>query len=37
MSSHVLLNLINEFGKIDKMRGLLCLLSPFHNESEHEC
>ena len=32
MSAHVLLNLLNKFGKRDKMRGLPCILSPFHNE-----
>ena len=32
MSSHVLLNLLNEFGKRDKMRGLLSILSLFCNE-----
>ena len=32
MSAHVLLNLLNEFGKIDKMRGLPSILSLFHNE-----
>ena len=31
MSAHVLLNLINKLGKIDKMRGLPNILSPFHN------
>ena len=29
MSAHVLLNLLNELGKIDKMRGLPSILSPF--------
>ena len=29
MSSHVLLNLLNELRKIDKMRGLLSILSLF--------
>ena len=29
MSAHVLLNLLNEFGKSDKMRGLLSILSLF--------
>ena len=32
MSAHVLLNLLNEFGKIDKMRGWPRILSLFHNE-----
>ena len=32
MSAHVLLNLLNELGKRDKMRGLLSILSLFHNE-----
>ena len=32
MSAHVLLNLLNEFGKRDKMRGLLSILSLFCNE-----
>ena len=32
MSAHVLLNLLNELGKSDKMRGLLNILSPFHND-----
>ena len=30
-SAHVLLNLLNELGKRDKMRGL-CILSLFRNE-----
>ena len=29
MSAHVLLNLLNELGKIDKMRGLPSILSLF--------
>ena len=29
MSDHVLLNLLNELGKRDKMRGLQCILSLF--------
>ena len=29
MSAHVLLNLLNELGKRDKMRGLSCILSLF--------
>ena len=32
MSAHVLLNLLNEFGKRDKMRGLSIILSLFRNE-----
>ena len=33
MNAHVLLNLLNELGKIDKMRGLPTgILSLFHNE-----
>ena len=32
MSAHVLLNLLNELGKRDKMRGLLSILSLFRNE-----
>ena len=32
MSAHVLLNLLNEFGKRDKMRGLASILSLFRNE-----
>ena len=32
MSAHVLLNLLNELGKIDKMRGLPSILSLFRNE-----
>ena len=32
MSDHVLLDLLNEFGKRDKMRGLSSILSLFHNE-----
>ena len=31
MSAHALLSLLNEFGKRDKMRGLLSILSLFHN------
>ena len=30
MSAHVLLNLLNELGKRDKMQGLLSILSLFH-------
>ena len=32
MSAHVLLNLLNELGKRDKMRGLPSILSFFRNE-----
>ena len=32
MSANVLLSLLNELGKSDKMRGLLSILSPFRNE-----
>ena len=32
MSVHVLLNLLNELGKRDKMRGLSSILSFFRNE-----
>ena len=32
MSAHVLLNLLNELGKIDKMRGLPSILFLFRNE-----
>ena len=32
MSAHVLLNLSNELGKRDKMRGLSSILSLFPNE-----
>ena len=32
MSAHVLLNLLNELEKIDKMRGLPSILSLFRNE-----
>ena len=31
MSANVLLNLLNELGKRDKMRGLLSILSLFRN------
>ena len=31
-SAHVLLNLLNELGKRDKMRGLSSILSLFRNE-----
>ena len=31
MSAHVLLNLVNELGKRDKMRGLSSILSLFRN------
>ena len=32
MRAHVLLNLLNKFGKSDQMRGLLSILSLFRNE-----
>ena len=32
MSTHVLLNLLNELGKSDKMQGLPSILLLFHNE-----
>ena len=32
MSAHVLLNLLNELGKRDKMRGVPSILSLFRNE-----
>ena len=32
MSAHVLLNLLNELGKGDKMRGLTSILSVFRNK-----
>ena len=32
MIAHVLSNLLNELRKRDKMQGLPCILSPFHNE-----
>ena len=32
MSAHVLLNLLNELGKIDKMRGLLSILPLFFSQ-----
>ena len=32
LSAHVLLNLLNEMGKRDKMRGLPSILSLFRNE-----
>ena len=32
MRAHVLLNLLNELGKSDKMQGLLSILSLFCNE-----
>ena len=35
MSVHVLLNLLNELGKNDKMRGLLSLMNSIIQE--HEC
>ena len=43
LSAHVLLNLFNELGKRDKMRGLPSILSFFRNEfidpiiQRHEC
>ena len=43
MSAHVLLNLLNELVKRDKMRGLPSILSLFRNKfnkfiiQEHEC
>ena len=44
LSAHVLLNLLNEFGKIDKMQGLSSILSLFFAVSltniiiqKHEC
>ena len=32
MSAHLLLNLLNELRKRDKMRGLLSILLPFLNQ-----
>ena len=32
MSAHVLLNLLNELGKRDKMRGLPCISTLFLNK-----
>ena len=32
MSAYVLLNLLNELGKIDKLRGLSSILFLFRNE-----
>ena len=32
MSAHVLLNVLNELGKRDKMRGLASILSLFRND-----
>ena len=43
MSAHVLLNLLNELGKSDKMLGMPSILYLFRNElinsiiQEHEC
>ena len=42
MSAHVLLNLFNELGKRDRIRGMSSILSLFRNElnsieQEHEC
>ena len=34
MSAHVLLNLLDEMGERDKMRGLSSILSLFRNEFE---
>ena len=34
MSAHVLLNLLNELGKRDKMRGLPSILSLFRNKCD---
>ena len=34
MSAHLLLNLLNELRKSDKMRGLLSILLLFRNESK---
>ena len=36
MRTHVLFNLLNEFGKRDKMRGLQSILSLFCNEFNKE-
>ena len=36
MKAHVLLNILNELGKRDKMRGLPSILSLFRNKL-HEC
>ena len=33
MSAHVLLNLLNELGKIDQIRGLPSILSLFRSET----
>ena len=33
MSAHALLNLLNELGKRDKLRGLPSILSLFRNDS----
>ena len=35
MSAHVLLNLLNELGKRDKMRGLSSILAFFGNSFNH--
>ena len=35
MSAHVLLNLLNELGKRDKMRGLPSIINSIKHE--HEC
>ena len=34
MSAHAFLNLLNELGERDKMRGLLSILSLYQNEFE---
>ena len=36
ISTHVLLNLLNELGKRDKMRGLSSILFLFRNESNND-
>ena len=36
MSAHVLLNLLNEFGKRDRMQGLPTILSLFGSEEDFE-
>ena len=41
MSAHILLILLNELGKSDKMQGFPSILSIFHNEfnkfNQHGC
>ena len=32
MNAHVIINLLNEFGKSDKMRGLPSILAPFRDK-----